>query len=269
MNMNQSDSYSHGNWTDLAGWSLLELEETASTNSDCLALAEQKSGEFVIWAKHQTAGRGRENRTWFDQPGAALTFSVLMRLEPHESEHLGQFTALGAISLIDLLETQYGLRAWLKWPNDVLLGDKKVCGILTEILWRGSVPTAIVVGMGINLKNSAFSSAGKLRAPATSLEAQGAGNLDARALLEGLLGLIRQRRKTLGGKQFMQAWNARLAFVGKFLEIKQYQGTTQLLCPEFVNPDGSLNARAQDGSQVKLYSSEFSSSSSSSIGTAD
>lgn len=248
-----------GKWIDLAGWEVLVLDETGSTNDDCLKLADEIEGEFVIWAGHQTAGRGREDRVWYDQPGSALTFTVLMRLKEEELEHLGKFTALGALSLIDLLERAFALKAVLKWPNDVLLNNKKVCGILTEILWKGSEPAAVVLGMGINLTDEAFEAAEELRAPATSLEAEGEASVDEQALLEGLLYTIQQRRQLLSDQAFLDDWNAKLAYVGKFVEIKHYQGETGRFSPEFVNPDGSLTVRDEAGKQLKLYSSELSS----------
>lgn len=248
-----------GKWIDLAGLEVLFLDETGSTNDDCLQLADEIDGEFVIWAEHQTAGRGREDRVWFDQPGTALTFSVLMRLKEEEVEHLGKFTALGALSLIDLLERAFELKAMLKWPNDVLLNDKKVCGILTEVQWKGSVPAAVVLGMGINLTDEAFEEAEELHMPATSLEAEGEATVDEQALLEGLLYTIQQRRQLLGSQAFLDDWNAKLAYVGQFVEIKKYQGETGRFSPEYVNSDGSLTVRDEEGELLRLYSSELSS----------
>lgn len=244
---------------NLSGWEILAVDETGSTNDDCLQLAKEKQGEFVIWAKHQTAGRGRANRLWYDQAGNAITFSVLMRLKPEELDHLGQFTALGALSLIDVLDTAFSLKAALKWPNDVLVNHRKIAGILTEIEWQGQNPAAMVLGMGINLSDEAFAEAGELRTPATSLEAEGAGRLDEQTLLGSLLSAIRQRRQLLGSEQFMADWNAKLAYIGKRMTVKEYQGKTAMFSPEFVNPDGSLTVKNEGGELISLYSSEFSS----------
>lgn len=249
-----------GRWIDLAGWEVLSLDETGSTNDDCLQLADIKVGEFVVWAGHQTAGRGREDRVWHDQVGSALTFSTLLRVKPEEREFLGRFTALGALSLIDLLGRAFGLNATLKWPNDVLLNDKKVCGILTEIVWEGAEAAAVVIGMGINLSDEAFEDAGDLRAPATSLEAEGAGLQDEQSLLEAILFTIQQNRPDLASVPFLDRWNDKLAYKGKFVAIKQYQGETEMLSPEYVNSDGSLTVRTRNGELLNLYSSELSGS---------
>ena len=260
--MNQIQPCQHDRWMELAGWSVLFLRETGSTNDDCHRLAEEITGEFVVWAGHQKAGRGREERTWFDQPGSALTFSVLLRLKPEETACLGRFTALGALSIIDLLKTDFDLDAKIKWPNDVLIRDKKVCGILAELAWQGFLPQSLVLGIGINLTNRAFASAGELRTPATSLKAEGAPLTDPESFLEKLLEAIQRRRKTLGSDQFMHDWNANLAYKGQFVPFKQYQGKTGVFCPEYVNPDGSLTVSDQQGERFSLYSSEISGSSS-------
>lgn len=251
------------NWGELAGWQVLILNETGSTNDDSLQLADELPGEFVVWAAHQTAGRGREDRSWHDQPGSALIFSVLMRLKTDEASCLGRFSALGALSLIDLLKSEYDLKAKVKWPNDVFLNGKKVSGILCEIHWKGAKPEAMVLGVGINLTDHAFKSVGDLRSPATSLEAEGVLVSKPEVFLEKLLKAIQQRRRMLGSDQFLSDWNENLAYKGQFVQFIQYQGKTGLFCPEYVNPDGSLTVSNQEGEKIVLYSSEISSASSS------
>lgn len=260
--MNIEYKIKQGNWIELAGWRVLVLDETGSTNDDCLALADSDEREFVVWAGHQTAGKGRENRQWHDSPGSSLTFSLLLRPAPEEREHLSRFTALAALALCDFLEHAFQLQAEIKWPNDVLIQRKKVCGILSETRWKGAVPEALVLGIGINLRDAAFEQVSDLRFPATSLEAEGFAQLDSLSFLEGLLYSLDQRRKQLPGDDFIQDWNERLAFKDEFLPIKQYQGKTEMLCPEKINLDGSLMVRDRSGKILQLQSAEFSASSS-------
>lgn len=262
--MNIDQGKQKGNWASLAGWPVLILDETGSSNDDCLELADFVEGEFVIWAKHQTEGKGRENRQWLDSPGSSLTFSVLLRPSDEEKNNLNRFTVLGALALCDLLENAFDLTAEIKWPNDVLIHRKKICGILSEVKWIANVPTALVLGIGINLGNKAFGQAGELRFPATSLEAEGFPQVDALSLLEGLLYSLNQRRKRLSDDGIIQDWNDRLAFRSEFVPIKQYQGKTEMLCPEKINLDGSLSVHDQSGTRFQLHSAEFSEPSSSS-----
>ncbi len=251
-------------WTVLAGWDTLALEITGSTNDDAREMAEQRAGEFVVWAKHQTAGRGREDRHWLGTEGCSLTFSVLIRPTEKEKEFINRFTALGALALTDLLKNEFKIEAEIKWPNDVLISGKKVSGILSEITWHGSEFDSLILGMGINLKDEAFAQGVELRHPATSLEAEGLKIVSTRDYLEKLLTSIRQRRQNLGTAQFIEDWNQKLAYRGKFMPIKQYQGKTEMLCPVSINADGSLLTRDQAGDWRIVQSAEFSSPSSSS-----
>lgn len=249
---------SKGKWISFSDWRVLELTETASTNTDARELADAIAGEFGVWAIKQTAGRGREDRQWQSSPKSSLTFSLLFRPNPDELKHLSRFTALGALSLVDLLKDEYQIKAQVKWPNDVLIDSKKISGILLETVWSGAELEALVLGIGINLKNSAFENETELRFPASSLEAAGIVVEDVSQLLMKLIEKIKLRRKLLGSQQFLDDWNASLAFKGQFLPIKQYQGKTETLCPESINVDGSLNARDQAGNLRIIQSAEFS-----------
>ena len=252
-----------GKWINLAGFDVLLLAETGSTNDDAKTLSEQIDSEFVVWAKHQIAGRGREDRQWQAEEGCSLTFSVVLHPSEKEKEFLSLFTALGALAITDILSSVYFLGAEIKWPNDVLIGEKKVSGILTEIMWCGSRIESIILGIGVNLRDGAYANARELRFPATSLEAEGVSVDSAQDFLGRLLTSLQVRRQQLGSAQFLEDWNQKLAFRDKFMPIKQYQGKTEMLCPGSINPDGSLNARDQAGNWRVVHSAEFSASSSS------
>lgn len=247
-----------GEWISLSDWRVLKLAETTSTNTDAQELAGQIAGEFAVWAIKQTAGRGREDRQWQSSPKSSLTFSLLFRPSADELKHLSLFTALGALALVDLLKDEYQIEAQVKWPNDVLINSKKTSGILLEAVWSGSEVEALVLGIGVNLKNSAFANENELRFPASSLEAAGIVVEDLAQFLKNLIEKINLRRKLLGSQQFLGDWNASLAFKGTFMPIKQYQGKTEMLCPESINADGSLNARDQAGMLRIIQSAEFS-----------
>src|SRR5262252_2822814 len=122
------------------------VEETGSTNADLLAEAQAGAGEgLVLVAEAQTEGRGRLGRRWISPPRRALTFSVLLR-PPVPSALLGWVPLLAGVAVASALERTAGMDARLKWPNDVLVGDAKLAGILAE-RWGD----AVVVGTGINV----------------------------------------------------------------------------------------------------------------------
>ncbi len=121
--------------------------ETGSTNADLLAQARSGTREgLVLVAEAQTAGRGRMGRHWISAPGAALTFSVLLRPGGVPPGLLGWMPLLAGVAVVSALREEAGVDARLKWPNDVLVGDAKLAGILAE-----SREEAIVVGVGINV----------------------------------------------------------------------------------------------------------------------
>ena len=248
----------------MSDWRIFFLAETGSTNDDAQLLADQYGGEFVVWAHKQTAGRGRDNRVWHSTECDSLTFTVLFRPTTKEGQFLTQFTALGALAITDVLINQYGLTAEIKWPNDVLIGKKKVSGILAESVWNGSQLDGLALGIGINLNDKAFADAEKFRFPATSLKSEGVNSLSRQDLLKKILLALQERRRQIGSDLFMNEWNQRLAFKGEYLSFKQYLGKTELLCPVSINPDGSLNVRDRAGNRMTVQSAEITSSSASS-----
>ncbi|HCU96769.1 MAG TPA: biotin--[acetyl-CoA-carboxylase] ligase [Actinobacteria bacterium] len=130
---------------------VLVVAGTGSTNADLLAQARSGAREgLVLVAEEQTAGRGRMGRRWISAPGAALTFSVLLRAGAAPPSSLGWVPLLAGVAVASALRQTAAVDARLKWPNDVLAGDAKLAGILAE-----SWGDAIVVGIGINVSQRA------------------------------------------------------------------------------------------------------------------
>jgi BirA family transcriptional regulator, biotin operon repressor / biotin---[acetyl-CoA-carboxylase] ligase len=122
-------------------------EATGSTNADLLAQAAAGAPEgTVLTTDTQTAGRGRMGRTWLSPPGAALMFSVLLRPTAVPPARRGWLPLLAGVAITSALRGLTGLDVGLKWPNDVLIGDGKLAGILAE-----QSADAIVAGAGINV----------------------------------------------------------------------------------------------------------------------
>ena len=129
-------------------WRVERVVETGSTNADALAAARAGAPEgLVIMADHQTAGRGRLGRSWEDEPGDSLIVSVLLRppLAPTQLHRLTQAVALAAK---DACSSVGGFRPDLKWPNDLVVGERKLAGILAESIVEDGRVGAVVVGMG-------------------------------------------------------------------------------------------------------------------------
>jgi BirA family transcriptional regulator, biotin operon repressor / biotin---[acetyl-CoA-carboxylase] ligase len=145
------------------------VDEAGSTNFDLVAQARNgaPSGSVLI-ANFQSAGRGRQGRTWSAPPGTGVALSVLLHPVDVEPVRWGWLPLLAGLGVAEGLQRYPGVPVWLKWPNDVLIGDGKVAGILAERIDSPRGP-AVVIGIGINV----HSKAGDLPVPsATSLALQ-------------------------------------------------------------------------------------------------
>jgi len=140
--------------TQILGRTIEHYAVTDSTNSDALELASEGAQEgTVVTTDNQTAGRGRHGRSWFCGVGKGLAFSVILRPET-DGKSAGLLPLLAGVAVAEVLE-QFNLQAALKWPNDILLNKKKCGGILTEGKFQGNLLSSTVIGIGINVNESA------------------------------------------------------------------------------------------------------------------
>ncbi|MEP6599546.1 MAG: biotin--[acetyl-CoA-carboxylase] ligase [Actinomycetota bacterium] len=166
-------------WTQIA-----IIDATRSTNADLLATADTTAEGAVLVAEHQTAGRGRLERTWVSPARSALTFSVLLR-PTTPTGTWGWLPLLAGVALRDAV-ARVGVGAMLKWPNDLLVGPRpaKAAGLLAQV-----AGDAVVLGIGLNVNTTQD----ELPVPtATSLVLAG-GSADRSALLVDVLGRLGQR----------------------------------------------------------------------------
>jgi len=175
-------------------WQIRWLDEVDSTNTFVRDQARQGAAEgLVVVADHQTAGRGRLDRKWESPPGANLLASILLRPECDAADvHL--CTGAVALAAADACREVAGVEPVLKWPNDLLVGGRKLAGVLAEAEFSGATLVAVVVGIGINVAWPGPEEAG-----GTCLDDVGATAqpLDRRVLLERLLGALTGRRALL------------------------------------------------------------------------
>jgi BirA family biotin operon repressor/biotin-[acetyl-CoA-carboxylase] ligase len=174
------------NLAALSGLSLRRLDvvqTTGSTNADLLA--RHTAGEdirgAVLLAEHQSAGRGRNGRSWSAPPRSQIALSIGVGADDVPAEGWGWLPLLTGVALVDAVRAGTGIEAGVKWPNDVLVGTGKLAGILAEVAAPDPV---IVVGLGLNVTMTAD------EAPdprATSLQMLGATLLDRNVLVESIL----------------------------------------------------------------------------------
>jgi len=198
----------------------------------------------VIIAGAQTAGRGRQGRSWLSLPGN-LFLTVVLRPSP---EWLPQLIMLASVGTARTLE-RLGLRPGIKWPNDVLVAERKICGILTEAALRGGEVDYALVGIGMNvaLDPGRFP---EIAATATSLASLGV-RISLSRLARLLLGeLDHHYLKMRAGESPFPLWRSYLTVLGRKVIITG--GTEEQGTAEDVAPDGSLLLRRDDGRIVRI-----------------
>lgn len=240
-------------------------EEVDSSNNVVLEAARSGAAEgLVVWAQRQTRGRGQRNHTWESQPESSLTFSVLFRPNQDEQIALGRFTALGALAVAQAVKTNTGFEAQVKWPNDVLLNGKKICGVLVETDLQAGKAGAVVVGVGVNLLPGAFKANAVLNYPASDIFSETGISLDAETWLRTILDAMQELRQLLPDEDFIRKWNEKMAFRGEIKHVRNHKGETGLFRLWGIASDGSLLVEDASGQEVSLQSAEVVPSSSSS-----
>ncbi|GAP15467.1 birA, biotin-[acetyl-CoA-carboxylase] ligase region [Longilinea arvoryzae] len=223
--------------------------ETGSTNDDAGRWLETGAPDAaVVVTDCQIAGRGRLDRRWITRPGAALAFSLIFHPTPAEMEHLALFSPLAGLAVSDGLKAGCGLKAEIKWPNDVLLQRRKVCGILAETSWQAGRLTGVVLGIGVNVAPSAVPPADRLLFPAISVEEAAGHPVERWILLSEILASLFAWRKKLASPEFFQSWESRLAFKGEDVLVQMPDGQLEGKVMG-IDPQGGLVLRTPAGKQ--------------------
>lgn len=136
--------------TDKIGKNIIYYEKTESTNVMAKKLASGLCHGTVLIAEEQSLGKGRKDNKWVSPPGVGAWMSIVLKPEI-ESEHICKIPVLVSLALQEMLEKKYGVKTWVKWPNDIIINNKKICGILTESSTKGMLADWVVSGIGINV----------------------------------------------------------------------------------------------------------------------
>jgi BirA family biotin operon repressor/biotin-[acetyl-CoA-carboxylase] ligase len=242
--------------TKTMGRNLLYLAETRSTNDEARKLADAGVAEgTLVITDYQSAGRGRLERRWEAPPGSSLLTSLIFRpaLAPGQLQRL---TMICGLAVLDAIEVETGLRAGLKWPNDVVIGDAKVGGILTESGFRGERVEYVVVGVGLNVNLEPDKLGEGLLMPATSLAAAVGRKVARLPLLWAFLHAVEERYERLGcGDSPQQAWAERLVTVGRRVRVSAAGAVLQGIA-EGVDGDGALLVRLANGEVQRVVAGD-------------
>jgi BirA family transcriptional regulator, biotin operon repressor / biotin---[acetyl-CoA-carboxylase] ligase len=234
---------------------VLRYESLPSTNSEVARLAgfgsEGGAEEgLAIVADEQTAGRGRLQRAWSSPKGAGLYFSILLR--PRIAlVRWPLITFVAALATGDALLEGGGVQTDIKWPNDLLAKERKICGILAEAI-ETPAGRAVVVGVGINLTNNAFPQ--DLIDVATSVAQESGRQPEREAILAALLSALARWYALLhepeGAEKIVAAWTSRSSYASdKLVRVTNgdevLQGTTR-----GIDNDGALRLETPQGIQL-------------------
>ena len=227
---------------------ILRFDSLPSTNLEAAKRAIEGAAEgLCVVASEQTAGRGRLQRQWISPKGAGLYFSMVLRPRIHQSSW-PLITLAAALAVHDALLKAYSLKTDIKWPNDILSNNRKLCGILAETV-ETTVGRAVVLGIGINLTSSAFPPEVHEIATSVQLETGKVPNLEI--ILRNLMIALELRYEMLqsvrGGEEILREWSVRSSYAsGKRIRVANGQevleGTTRGL-----ESDGGLRVETDEG----------------------
>ena len=234
------------------------LDQCDSTNARLLRLAESgASSGTVIAALCQTAGRGRRGRSWFSAAGDSLTFSLLWRLPPDTP--LSGFSLAVGVALARALEDLGIAGVSLKWPNDLLLNERKLAGILIELV-PGVRPPVAVIGIGMNLRRPRAMPEELCRTAAALTDAEVPLSVTTAELFARLLATLHSVLTAFSASGFSplrEAWMIRHALSGRAVRLlSDFSQPLEGIC-RGVDVDGALLLETRDGVQ-RIISGEVS-----------
>jgi BirA family biotin operon repressor/biotin-[acetyl-CoA-carboxylase] ligase len=240
------------------GHKILHYFRTDSTNRVAMALATKGAAHgTVVVAEEQTAGRGRLGRVWYSEKSSGIYVSVILR-PPLAPSAAPMLTLMAGLTVHVAIQSATGIVGDIRWPNDVLVGGKKVCGILTEMNAELDRLHAVVLGIGINVNHREMPD--ELKSIATSLRVE-TGKPVSRALVLATLLKELERHYQLflreGGQAIAARWSAASSFAqGKTVRVLTGTGEYQAVTAG-LDPRGTLRVQRSDGREELLIAGEI------------
>lgn len=243
--------------TRAIGKNIVALQEVDSTNEEAKRQAQCGAPDgSVFLAERQTGGKGRLGRTWESPAGTGIWFSVLLRPSLVPSE-ISSITLLAGIAVCRGIRSVTGCAAKLKWPNDVVIGSRKVCGILTEMAAEIDRVEYVVLGIGINANTEAFPAELAEKATSLRIEAGSAFPRAAilRAVLEELESLLLNAKAGSAFQEILDEYKSLCVSlnrrVGFFWNSEQQTGMAV-----DVSPSGELIVERDGGGRISINAGE-------------
>jgi len=230
-----------------------------STNRFAKELAARNAADgTLVLAEEQTAGRGRLDRTWLAPAFSSILCSVIFFPDLAPAS-LFRLTMMASVAVVNAITRACRLSATIKWPNDVYIGGKKVCGILTEISADQRQVRYAVVGIGLNVNND-FTSHPELESIATSLQAESGRKISRRNVLKALLEELDHGYQLLAtgrADDVRKAWEQHALILGKRVMVSSGAETVTGIA-QGIDSDGHLMLIDESGAPREIISGDVS-----------
>ena len=235
------------------------FESIDSTNEEAKRRGEAGAPDGSVYvADNQTNGKGRRGRTWISPAGEDVFFTILLRPELPLSS-VSMITLVAASAVSEAIDKVTGLNSNIKWPNDIVLNRKKVCGILTEMNMEIDSVAYVVVGIGINVNRMEFRE--DIADMATSLKKESGHTVERAILLSEILSAFFRDYKLFLEEQnlssFLEYYNQKLINVGREVRLIK-KGEEIIRTAIGINDRGELIVRDDEGNTEHIFSGEVS-----------
>lgn len=245
--------------TEWAARNLCCFDAVDSTNLELIRLAKEGAphGTLVI-ADSQMAGKGRMGRKWISPPGSGIWMSLLLRPEI-SPQSASMLTLVAALAVVEGIRGETGLNPQIKWPNDVVLGGRKLCGILTEMSTEAGAIRYVVPGIGVNVNMTEFPP--EVSETATSLRLELGREIEREPLIarmmEAFEGYYEKFLKTQDLAGLTEEYNRRSVNLGRQVKVLDPAGNFQGEAMG-IDSQGSLLVKMADGQVCQVISGEVS-----------
>ena len=245
--------------TTWAGKKVVYYDETDSTNNQAKAYGEKGEAHGTLFvADMQAAGKGRRGRAWVSPAGSSIYMTILLHPDVLPTK-APQLTLVMAMAVAEGIRKVTGLETKIKWPNDIIVHGRKVCGILTEMSTEIDYINYVVIGDGINVNQETFPE--EIRDTATSLKIETGSSVRRSVLIATIMECFEQfyevfmTTEDLSGLQ--ERYNAMLVNLGREVRVLE-PGNEYEAHALGINRTGELIVRTPDGQEKEIYAGEVS-----------
>jgi BirA family biotin operon repressor/biotin-[acetyl-CoA-carboxylase] ligase len=242
--------------TKILGKEVIFYTETTSTNDIALDLAGKGADEgTLVVADSQTMGKGRGDRKWLAPAGTSILASLILR-PLIELSQINKIVLITAISIVYAIRNVTHLPALVKWPNDVVINNKKAAGILAETKTEKNSVSFVVVGFGINVNVPKACFPEEIADIATSLSIESGCEISRIHLLQEILRQIESRYLKLDDDSFLDEWKNLSATIGRQVQI-EYPDSIKTGLALNIDENGALTIKLNTGETQRIMNDDI------------